>query len=84
MPLKSVAKGKAHPWETLTAERAALLRPGAGRGTQACHGARQVEHLAIVGRAAMPQALQRTGRKYPLGSTERAERSLWELHPAQS
>ena len=84
MPLKSVAKGSTHPWAILWAWQAALFKPGVGRDMQACHGVRHVEHLAAVGRATMPQALQRTGRKYPLGSTDRAERSLRELHPTQS
>ena len=84
MPLKSVAKWSTHSWAILWAWKVALFEPRVGRETQACHGVRQVEHIAAVGRAAMPQALQRTGRKYPLGSTDRAERSLRELHPAQS
>ena len=81
MPLKSVAKGSTHLWAILWAREVALFEPGVGRETQACHGVRQVEHFAAVGRAAMPQALQRTGRKYPLGSTDRAERSLQQRQP---
>ena len=63
MPLKSVAKRDAHSCEALRAERMALPLPGTGLDAQACQGEWQVTHLAAVGRAAMPQALQRTGRR---------------------
>ena len=63
IPLKSVAKGKTQSRDALIADRTALPAPGVGFETQVCQVVRQVLHRAAVGRAAMPQALHRTGRR---------------------
>ena len=63
IPLKSVAKGITHSRDALIADRIALPAPGVGFETQVCQVVRQVLHRAAVGRAAMPQALHRTGRR---------------------